>query len=132
MVTKKEAFPSKWLSAGDLNGAPAVATIKVAAFETLKGFDGADTKKVVIYFASKFKPLPLNVTNYDAVAGIAGTEETDDWGGTKVELFVREEPVKGELTDCLRIRAPGAKPKAKSGPKKPDPKPDYNDEIPHH
>ena len=55
MVKRSEAFPSKWLGAADLNGGSAVAAIKVAAFETLKGFDGADTKKVIIYFAHKLK-----------------------------------------------------------------------------
>ena len=64
MVKRSEAFPSKWLHAADLNGGPVVAAIKVAAFETLKGFDGQDTQKVVIYFAHRHKPLPLNVTNY--------------------------------------------------------------------
>ena len=129
MVKRSEAFPSKWLGVIDLNGGSAVAAIKVAAFETLKGFDGADTKKkVIIYFAHKLKPLPLNVTNYNSVADIAGTEETDDWAGTKVELFVSREIVKGKMTDCVRIRKPATAAKAK--PKKSDdPKPDYNDEV---
>jgi hypothetical protein len=126
MVTRSEAFPSKWLGPVDLNGGSAVAAIKVAAFEPLKGFDGADTKKVVIYFAHKLKPLPLNVTNYNSVADIAGTEETDDWAGTKVEVFVSREIVKGKMTDCVRIRKPGTKAKPK---KSDDPKPDFNDEV---
>ena len=99
MVKRSEAFPSKWLNAADLNGGSVVATIKVAALETLKGFDGADTQKVVLYFAHKLKPLPLNRTNYDSVAGIAGTDETDDWPGTKAELVVSREIVKGKMTD---------------------------------
>jgi hypothetical protein len=103
-----------------------MATIKVTALETLKGFDGADTQKVVLYFAHKHKPLPLNRTNYDSVADIAGTDETDDWPGTKVELFVNRETVKGKLTDCVRIRKSGVKPKPKKGPDTP---PDYNDEV---
>jgi hypothetical protein len=128
MVKRSEVFQSKWLSAADLNGGSVVATIKVAALETLKGFDGADTQKVVLYFAHKLKPLPLNRTNYDSVANIAGTDETDDWPGTKVEPFVNKEIVKGKLTDCVRIRKPATAAKAK--PKKSDdPKPDYNDEV---
>ena len=128
MVKRSEAFPSKWLHAADLNGGPVVAAIKVAAFETLKGFDGQDTQKVVIYFAHRHKPLPLNVTNYDAVATIAGTDESDDWAGTKVELFVNREIVKGKPTDCIRIRKPGTKAKPKKGSDTP---PDSNDEVPY-
>jgi hypothetical protein len=128
MVKRKEAFPSKWLGATDLNGGPAVAAIKVAALETLKGYDGADTQKVVIYFAHKYKPLPLNRVNYDSIAAVAGTDETDDWAGTKVELFVTQETVKGKLTDCVRVRKPGMVAKTKSK-KSDDPKPDFNDSI---
>jgi hypothetical protein len=128
VVKRSEAFPSKWLSVADLEGGPVVVTIKVAALETLKGFDGADTKKVALYFAHKYKPLPLNRTNYDSVADIAGTDETDDWSGTKVELFVTKELVKGKLTDCVRIRKPETTTKTKSK-KSNDPKPDFNDEI---
>ena len=115
-------------SAADLEDGPAVVTIKVAALETLKGYDGADTKKVVIYFRQKYKPLPLNRTNYDSVADIAGSDETDDWSDTKVELFVTKELVKGKLTDCVRIRKPGTTTKTKSK-KSDDPKPDFHDEI---
>ena len=128
MVKRSEAFPSKWLSAADLNGGSVMATIKVTALETLKGFDGADTQKVVLYFAHKHKPLPLNRTNYDSVADIAGSDETDDWSDTKVELFVTKELVKGKLTDCVRIRKPGTTTKTKSK-KSDDPKPDFHDEI---
>jgi hypothetical protein len=132
MVKRSEAFPSKWLSPADLNGGSVVATIKVAAFETLKGFDGADTQKVILYFAYKLKPLPLNATNYDSVTAIAGTDETDDWPGTKVELFVTREIVKGKLTGCVRVRKPATAATAKAKSKKSDdPKPNYNDEIPH-
>jgi hypothetical protein len=130
MVKRKEAFPSKWLVAVDLNGGSAVATIKVAAVEAMKDFYGADTQKVVAYFTSKFKPLPLNRVNYDSIADIAGTDETDDWQGTKVELFVRKETVKGVPTDCVRVRKPGtpAKAKAKKGSDTP---PDFNDKVPY-
>ena len=52
----------------------------------------------------------------------------DDWAGTKIELFVSREIVKGKMTDCVRIRRPATAAKAK--PKKSDePKPDYNDEV---
>ena len=130
MVKRKEAFPSKWLGAVDLNGGPAVAAIKVATVETVRDFSGADVQKVVVYFAHKYKPLILNRVNYDSIADVAGTDETDDWPGTKVELFVRKESVKGVPTDCVRVRRPGipAKAKAKKGSDTP---PDFNDKVPY-
>jgi hypothetical protein len=47
VVTKHDAFPSKYLKAADLDG-PTAAIVKVASFETLKGFDGKEQQKVVL------------------------------------------------------------------------------------
>jgi hypothetical protein len=129
VVTKSEAFPSKWLIPADLEGGSAVVTINKAVLEPMKDFNGADTRKVVLYFTSKYKPLPLNRTNFDAVADIAGTDETDDWEKVKIELFVTQEFVKGKLTDVIRIRKPGGAVTKKKPATKPDPKPDFNDEV---
>src|SRR5262245_26131792 len=106
MVSKSEAFPSKFLKVGDLGGQPAVATIKIAALESLNAFDGKEQSKVVCYFAKHFKPLPLNLTNFDAVAGIAGSDETDDWGGTRIELYPTTTSMNGKTMDCIRVRKP--------------------------
>jgi hypothetical protein len=56
MVTLSDAFPSKYLKAADLAGGPAVATIKLAELEKIKGFDGKETAKVVVYFSKRLKP----------------------------------------------------------------------------
>jgi hypothetical protein len=53
MVTLSDAFPSKYLKAADLAGGPVVATIKLAELEKIKGFDGKETAKVVVYFFEK-------------------------------------------------------------------------------
>jgi hypothetical protein len=132
MVTKHEAFPSKYLKAADLEG-PTTAIVKVASFETLKGFDGKEQQKVVLYFAHGLKPMPLNLTNYDSVADALGTDETDEWPGGKIELF--PSTMGGKTLDCIRIRKPNVdKPKkvTKLLPKAPKPTlaADLDDEIP--
>jgi hypothetical protein len=99
MVSKNEVFPSKYLKAGDLGDKPAIATIKVAALESIKGFDGQQQSKVVCYFAKHFKPLPLNRTNFDSIMDTAGSDETDDWAGTKIELYPTE-------TSLFSVRVP--------------------------
>jgi hypothetical protein len=129
MVKRSEAFPSKWLSAADLDGGPAVATIKVATLEPMKDFNGADTQKVALYFTSKFRPLPLNRVNFDAVADIADSGETNDWPKTKIELFVTQETVKGKLTDVIRIRKPGGAVTKKKPATKLDLKDELDDEV---
>jgi len=70
MVTASDAFPSKYLKATDLNDGPAVVTIKLAELERIKGFDGKEQPKVVVYFAKKYKPLILNRTNFDAITEV--------------------------------------------------------------
>ena len=57
MVKRSEAFPSKYLKTDDLNGEAVVATIKTASMETMKGFDGKEQQKVVVYFGRLLKPI---------------------------------------------------------------------------
>jgi hypothetical protein len=131
MVTLSEAFPSKYLKATDLEDGPAVATIKLAELEKIKGYDGKEQAKVIVYFAKKFKPLVLNRTNYESIMDIADSGETEDWPGTKIELYTIPVTFNGKTADGIRIRKPGAeqKPKKASGPP-PDDDKDMNDSLP--
>jgi hypothetical protein len=130
MVSKSEAFPSKYLKAADLGDQPAIATIKVAALENIKGFDGKEQPKVVCYFARHLKPLPLNRTNFDSIMDIAGSDETDDWAGTKIELYATETSMNGKILDCIRVRRPGEPKKPAKAARPSDPPPNMDDEIP--
>ena len=130
MVKRSDAFPKNWMTAADLAGKPDVVTIKTVTLEPIKGLDGKEKEKVVVYVARKYKPLILNATNFDSIAAIAGSDETDDWPGTKVEYYPSTVPFNGQIKDCIRIRKPGTVAKAKLK-KSDDPKPDFDDEIPH-
>ena len=131
MVTMSEAFPSKYLKASDLADGPVVAAVKVAALEQIKGFNGQETTKPVLYFAKKLKPLPLNRTNFESVMDICGSDDSDNFPGTKIELYASKTSMNGRVMDCVRIRAPGAgeKPK-KAVVKDDDEKPPFNDGLP--
>jgi hypothetical protein len=129
MAKRNEIFPSKYLKASDLAGKPLEVEIKNAPTETLGSGSDAE-EKTVLCFRSGVKPFPLNMTNWDAVASIAG-DDTDDWHGHRVELYPTTTELKGKVVDCVRIRAPqqkGQKPKA--GPAVPPPDGDMNDDIP--
>src|SRR5271169_3429736 len=106
MVTLSDAFPSKFLKATDLPE-PVVATIKVVALENIKGFDGKEQPKVVLYFAKRLKPLPLNRTNFESVGDICGGFDSDDFPGTKIELYRSKTSMNGKVLDCVRVRPPG-------------------------
>jgi len=133
MAKRSEVFPSKYLKASDLAGKPLVVEIERAPTETL-GSGGDAEKKTVLCFRNGVKPLPLNMTNWDAVAAIAGGD-TDDWPRHLLELYPTTTELKGKVVDCIRIRAPRQKEqKAKAAPEVPanneDKDDDMDDDIP--
>ena len=113
-MKRDDVFPSKYLRAADLQGNPITVTIESAAYETLKSKEGKEQSKTVLSFKSGKKILPLNMTNWDAVAGICG-DDTAEWPGCKLELYPTTTPMGGKIVDCIRIRPPAQRelPKAK-------------------
>ena len=110
-----DLYPSKFLRASDLNGAPLTVTIGGVARENVGG-----EPKVIITFASGEKSLIANKTNGKALAKLFG-KDTADWIGKKIVLFPCEVDFKGDSVEAVRIRAPRvAAPPAAGGP---------NDEI---
>jgi hypothetical protein len=110
MAKRNEIFPSKYLKASDLAGKPLVVDTERAPTETLGSGSDAE-RKTVLYFRNGVKPLPLNMTNWDSVAVIAG-DDTNDWPGRRLELYPTTTELKGKVVDCIRIRSPKASPAA--------------------
>ena len=94
MAKRNEIFPSKYLKASDLAGKPLEVEIKDAPTETLGSGSDAETK-TVLYFRNGVKPLPLNMTNWDAVAAIAG-DDTNDWPGHRVGALSDHDGTEGQ------------------------------------
>jgi hypothetical protein len=129
MAKRNEIFPSKYLKASDLAGKPLVVEIERAPTETLGNGSDAE-QKTVLYFRNGVKPFPVNMTNWDAVAAIAG-DDTDNWAGHRVELYPTTTEMKRKPVDCIRIRAPQQKEqKPKAGPAVPPADNDMDDDIP--
>ena len=103
-------FPSKYLKSEDLKGKPRVLTIESARYETLKGMDGKETQKIVLYFQNVPKLLPLNATNFDAVCDVTGFPDTEDWPGQEIELYPTKTSMGGKTMDCIRVRPPSSGP----------------------
>lgn len=135
MAKRDDLFPSKYLKAADLQGKPRVVEIEDAPTET---FGGGEERKTVLHFrGGRLKPFPLNFTNWNAVADIAG-DDTDDWRRHQIELYPTTTEMKGKIVDCIRIRPPAQRElKPATAAKKPPPAAagngghdDLDDEIP--
>jgi hypothetical protein len=135
MVTKSQAFPTKWLKPGDLNGQPVVLKIERAMQEKLK-FRGKEETKLILYFSGTGKSLVVNATNFDLLEEVTGQSDSDNWRGHTIEVYPTTTEVRGETFDCIRIRAPAQKDLLAATtpnlPPAPPPAPtgDMDDEIP--
>jgi len=98
-MKKSDLFPSKYLKVADLNGGEVEATVSSVEWEKV-----GDDEKGVCYFKGKVKPLVLNKTNYESIEALAGDEETDNWGGTRVVLYPTTIRFNGVMTPCIRIK----------------------------
>lgn len=121
-----EAFPSKYLSAADLNGKEVPVTIENVVQEQMR--DG--TLKLVVYFEGKKKGLALNKVNANRIAARHG-DETDEWAGIPVILYPDITEYQGKPVDCIRVRAnaPAAKPAAQRRRAEPEPEPDIDETV---
>ncbi len=113
MPSLKDMYPSKWMSAKDLDGEDKVVTIRRIEEETI-----AQEDKWVLYFdlRQSTKGLVLNQTNAKTIAKLHG-EDSDEWIGKSITLFPTEVDFKGDQVEAIRVRSkapksPGAKPSA--------------------
>jgi hypothetical protein len=116
MVTKAEAFPSRFTKAADLP-TPVIAKIDFVGMEMLDNGNGSQKKHVVHFQDGVSKPLVLNGTNFDLIAAIANDGDSDNWGDVEIELYATTTDLRGKPTDCVRVRAPRRR--AKAVPKPP-------------
>jgi hypothetical protein len=132
-----QLFPSKYLRSADLGGETKIVVVDRVETETFKN-DGKEEKKAVLHFrGGGLKPFITNKTNSLVMAELSGSDDTDDWAGTRIALSPTVVSFKGKATQSVRVGyAPkddksivtGAKAKAKPEAK-PEVKPDFDDEI---
>lgn len=96
-----DAFPSKYISASDLQGQDAVVKITHITTEEIGG-----KQKFICYFAGKKKGLVLNKTNWNTIVRITGMDDSDDWTGAEVCLFETMVDFQGDSVPAVRIKAP--------------------------
>lgn len=102
MASFRSAFPSKFMKATDLNGRTLIATIASVDLEAV----GDGNKYVARFTDDHVKPVVLNLTNSEEIAGIAGSEDVDGWPGHKIEIYPASTSFQGKRIACIRVRAP--------------------------
>ena len=96
-----QMFPSKYLSADDLQGKPVKA--KIANLEQDQMRDG--TTKFILSFEGRKKGLVLNKTNGKALAAAFGRDSAG-WIGKEIELFDVPVDFQGKIVQGIRLRKP--------------------------
>lgn len=97
------AFPSNYLRAADLDGRTPNVTISHVKNENI-----GDDLKLVVYFEGKDKGLVLNKTNATTIVELTGQDDTDNWKGFRVKLFVAKVEYQGKRVPAIRIEEPAA------------------------
>jgi len=98
------AFSSNYLRSVDIKGKDVSVVISEFTMETVG--QGNDAKELpVLKFKGKDAGFVLNKTNSSIIQKSFG-DETDDWIGRTIELFVTDVTYKGEVVDGIRVKVP--------------------------
>jgi hypothetical protein len=100
-VKKTDIFPSNYVKAADIEGREVTVVISDAKMEKL-----GDDNKLVVYFQGATKGMVCNMTNFDRIAYIAGSDDTDDWQGREIILYTELVAFQGKTAPAVRVRAP--------------------------
>jgi hypothetical protein len=133
-MNRNGLYPSKYLKANPDVLSDILVTIRDVIIEVL----GQELdEKPVIYFDETRKGLVLNQTNFNNIARICGSDETNDWVGQKIVLTTEMIIFRGQTGPAIRIRQPAPRSEVRAARPAPTPQPapggfrdELNDEIP--
>ena len=92
-----------FLKASDITQ-PTTVTIESYEITTKDYGDGKGEKsQIVLSFVGKEKRLGLNWGNANDIGRLIGSEEADDWVGSTIKLYVKNEKIGNEMKDVIRI-----------------------------
>lgn len=122
---------SRFLTRADA-GKGVLATIKEVYQDNVAKEGAPEELRWCISFAELEKPMVLNSTNGQIIAGITKSDETDNWKGVAVVLY--DDPnvsFGGKLVGGIRVRARKVQPAPPPQPvSKPAPPVEGDDEVP--
>jgi hypothetical protein len=96
-------FPSKYLTAADLNGKPYTLTIRTVTLEEMVTHENKKVQKPVCWFVGAQKGFVMNVTNAHIIVALYG-DSTEAWEGKRITIYPTKVRAFGEMQDCIRVR----------------------------
>jgi len=103
----KTAFPSKFLSAADIER-PYDATIENVDFDEVGTDDKPERKLVATFKDEGCRPIVLNKTRCEVLEELAGTPDYDLWAGTRVRISQGTTRYAGKRVPCIDFSKPNA------------------------
>ena len=100
----RSMIESDWLRSVDIEGKePTVTIVRVVGGE-VTGMGGKKSKKPVLYFEGKQKPLAIGATIGKTIERMYGPK-TESWVGKRITLYVTTtNSAGGEVVDCIRVK----------------------------
>lgn len=95
-----DAFPSNFLKVDDLKGRRVNLTIDKVAMEKV-----GNDNKLVAHFKETDKKLGLNKTNANMIAMLLGSDDTDEWNGSRITLKPDMTTYQGKPMPCIRVES---------------------------
>jgi hypothetical protein len=105
MAKISEMLPSSYLKQTDFDEAGFIVTVATISQKNIARDDEAPEMKWIVYFQEFEKGMVLNSTNIQALAKACGSDDTDDWAGKQVVVYVDPNVgYGGKTTGGLRIK----------------------------
>lgn len=113
-----QMFSGNYLKAADLDDELLVVTIENVEAVSLRDNSGSEVIKPVLHFNGMESGLVLNKTNANMVCKALGSDDTDDWVGRKITLYVAEVEFRGDVVPAIRVKSkpPGGTKKKREKP----------------
>ena len=105
MAKISEMLPSSYLKQTDFDEAGFIVTVATIDHKNIARDDEPEEKKWIVYFQEFEKGMVLNSTNIQALGKACNSDDTDDWKGKQVVVYVDPNVgYGGKTTGGLRIK----------------------------
>ncbi len=133
-MKKPDLFPSEFYNSSDVKSGSILLIISHIRIEPVGNGTNTSDKCVAYFREANSKKLVVTSTKFDAIAMIAKSDDTENWGGVQLVLELGQANYQGKLVDAISVRAP-RRPNRLAAPATPITRPptieaDLDDQIP--